>query len=150
MGGPSRASERSSFPFLSSNLLERQSKRIANFGTPERPSLPHIIIERSGIRIGIVGASTRETLRTTLAANVKGLELIPPEEAIPKEAIELRNNGAHVVVALVHAGGKCERFEDPKDASTCDPSEEIMHIAQALPSGLVDVIVGGHTHHAVA
>ncbi|MDW8245583.1 MAG: bifunctional UDP-sugar hydrolase/5'-nucleotidase [Sandaracinaceae bacterium] len=138
------------FPFLSSNLLERQSKRIANFGTPERPSLPHIIIERSGIRIGIVGASTRETLRTTLAANVKGLELIPPEEAIPKEAIELRNNGAHVVVALVHAGGKCERFEDPRDASACDPSEEIMHIAQALPSGLVDVIVGGHTHQAMA
>ncbi len=55
-----------------------------------------------------------------------------------------------MVVAVAHAGGRCTRFDDPHDLSSCTPDEEIFQVARALPPGLVDVIVGGHTHEGVA
>src|SRR5205085_134355 len=51
---------------------------------------------------------------------------------------------------LAHAGGKCKRFDSPTDTDSCNPDEEIFQVARALPHGLVDGIVAGHTHDAVA
>jgi 2',3'-cyclic-nucleotide 2'-phosphodiesterase (5'-nucleotidase family) len=49
-----------------------------------------------------------------------------------------------------HAGGVCESFDDPADANACYPATEMFEVAGRLPRGLVDVIVAGHTHSAVA
>jgi 5'-nucleotidase len=55
-----------------------------------------------------------------------------------------------VIVVAAHAGGFCSAFDRPADLSSCDPSSEIFALARSLPRGLVDVIVAGHTHAAVA
>ena len=69
---------------------------------------------------------------------------------IAAEAKQLRGNGASVVVVTSHAGGRCTTFTTPTDLSSCEPNEEIMQVARALPSGLVDVIVAGHAHSGMA
>jgi len=134
------------FPILTANILDdRTGRRV------EWPGLLATTTARvAGVTVGIVGVSTEETLRTTLAANVADLRMAPLAHTIVREAARLRRGGASVVIVAAHAGGDCQSFDDPEDLGACDPDEEIFHVAQALPVGAVDVIVAGHTHAAVA
>ncbi|UJR86734.1 bifunctional metallophosphatase/5'-nucleotidase [Sandaracinus amylolyticus] len=136
--------EEAEFPFLSANLLQREGGARAELG------LPSVLLERAGLSIGVIGVTTEQTLTTTIATNVADLAMRPLADAITAEAQALRARGAAMVVVTAHAGGHCERFDDPDDLSSCDPTEEIFEVARALTPGTVDAIVGGHTHQAVA
>ncbi len=105
--------------------------------------------ERAGVKVGVIGVSTIETPATTIAANVRDVRMAPLAPTIEALAGELRADGAQVIVVLAHAGAECQRLDDPDDLSSCDRGE-IVEVAESLPSGLVDVIVAGHTHKAIA
>jgi 5'-nucleotidase len=130
------------YPLLAANLLDA--------GTGHRVEWPHIrssvIVDAAGIKVGIVGVMTVDGLRSTIAANVQGLRLAPLEPTISAEAAKLRAQGAEIVIVAAHAGGRCDRFEDPTDLSSCDNESEIFQLARILRPGLVDVIAAGHTH----
>lgn len=134
------------FPLLSANVVIES--------TGERPDWEHIspstLIDVQGVRIGIIGVMTERALVTTIAANVHGLAMLPLVETISTEATRLRENGAQIVVVTAHAGSRCTEFDDPYDLSSCRTSGEIMRVADALPAGLVDHIVAGHTHDPIA
>ena len=140
-----RAAE-ASFPFLAANLLDTATGRPVQW--------PHVspstVIDAAGIKVGVVGVITREALTTTIAANTRGLAIAPLAETIDLEAGRLRAAGATVVIALAHAGGRCTTFDQPADLSSCDGSAEIVDVARALRPGLVDAIIGGHTHAGMA
>ena len=138
------------FPFLSANLLARADGSPAVLGTAERPVLPTMRLERAGIAIGVIGVSTEQTLTTTIAANVADLAVRPLLDAVLEHARRLREEGAALVLVAAHAGGRCERFEDPRDLTSCDDGDEIMALARGLGPGAVDVIVAGHTHQGMA
>jgi 5'-nucleotidase len=140
-----RASE-ANFPFLAANLLD------AATGLPVSwPNVrPSQIIEVAGVLVGIIGITSENTLRTTLATNVLGLRLADPAGTVDAEARRLRAAGAKLVIVAAHAGGACARFDEPSDLSSCDPESEIFAVARALPKGLVDLIVGGHVHKGMA
>lgn len=134
------------FAVLSANIHIRGSGAPMNIG-----ELPSVVIERAGVRIGILGVTTEGTLATTLAGNVADLMIDPLTETIAREAARLRTV-EHVALVLVtaHAGGNCERNTEPLDLSHCHRNEEIFEVAEALPAGAVDVIVAGHTHQYVS
>ncbi|HJL05117.1 MAG TPA: bifunctional UDP-sugar hydrolase/5'-nucleotidase [Polyangiaceae bacterium LLY-WYZ-15_(1-7)] len=134
------------FPILGANFLDAESGEWVAWPGLERA----VLLERAGVKIGVIGVSTAETLRTTIRANVADLEMAPLASTIEVLARELREDGAQVVVVAAHAGARCEAFDDPRDLSSCELDEEIVHVARALPEGLVDVIVAGHTHRAIA
>jgi len=129
-------------PFLAANLLDA--------ATGQPVEWPHIrrsvIVDVAGIKVGIVGVMTIDGLRSTLAVNVQGLRLAPLEPTVSAEAAKLRADGAQVVIVAAHAGGRCDRFDEPTDLSSCDNESEIFQLARNLPHGLVDVIAAGHTH----
>lgn len=133
------------FPFLSSNIL-------ASNGEPV--SWPNVqattLIDAGGVKIGIIGISTIDTPKVTLAENVFDLSMAPLVESISEYAQNLRKEGAQVIIVAAHAGGDCKEFDDPKDLHSCDKSQEIFEVANGLPKGTVNVIVAGHTHRAVA
>jgi 2',3'-cyclic-nucleotide 2'-phosphodiesterase (5'-nucleotidase family) len=133
------------FPFLSANLREGSS-------APrwERLSNDPVLVDIAGVKVGIVGGLTEETPAIVMRAYFEGLGVAPLAPSLSAQAKQARDRGARVVVAAVHAGGKCADVHDPKDASSCDPSQEIMRVAEHLAPGLVDVIVAGHTHKAMA
>ncbi len=133
-----------SYPFVAANIVD------ADTGAPADLGVRAVMIERSGVRIGIVGATTESTPQTTIAANVDDLRFAPVAAAIAAEAHALRRRGAAVVVVAAHIGGKCTDLGDPDVLTSCDPDDEIMHVARALPPGAVDAIVAGHTHQAMA
>ena len=112
---------------LNANLLAKDS------GSPiQWPGIvPSAMIEVAGVKVGIVGVTSAETLRTTNAANVDDLRVGGLAETITTQARKLREQGARVVVAAAHAGGNCTSFENPDDLSSCKP-EEIFEVARAL------------------
>ncbi len=140
-----RASE-APFPLVTANIRD--------VGTGVRIDWPNVlastVVEVRGVRVGIVGASTMSTPRTTMPANFVGLEMMPIADAIAAEAERLRAAGAAVVVVTAHAGGRCTDFGDPTDLSTCGLDDEIFQVARTLPKGAVDVIVAGHSHAGIA
>ncbi|MGE0816125.1 MAG: bifunctional UDP-sugar hydrolase/5'-nucleotidase [Vicinamibacterales bacterium] len=132
------------YPLLAANLLED--------GAPAAwPNVtPSAMVEAAGVRVGLVGVMTYEALSMTLAANVGGLQTTPLVAAVQREAEALRARGAQVVVVVSHAGGECTAFAAPADLTSCDEWSEIFDVARRLPRGLVDVVMAGHTHGAVA
>jgi 5'-nucleotidase len=134
------------FPFLAANLIDETTGRPV-----EWPNVrPSVLVEAAGIKVGIVGVMTIDALRATLRVHVHGLRTAPLHEAVTAEASKLRAAGAEIVIDGAHAGGACGDFKDPTDLSSCDRESEIFRLARNLPEGLVDVIVAGHTHQALA
>lgn len=86
----------------------------------------------NGIKIGIIGLAEREWLDT--------INSLPPD-IIYKSASEtakelvpgLREQGAEIVIAITHQ-------REPNDNK----------LAEKMPEGLVDIILGGHDHYYVS
>lgn len=102
----------------------------ANIDTTNEPSLnglyqPHVVLERKGRKIGIIGLITTETATSSNSQNVIFLD---PIETVKKEAQELAESGIDIIIVLSH----CGLDVDKKIAS--DVGENI------------DVIIGGHSH----
>jgi 2',3'-cyclic-nucleotide 2'-phosphodiesterase (5'-nucleotidase family) len=134
------------FPFVAANILDNSTSRPIAW----RNVTPSVILTVGGVRVGVVGLTTLETLGATLSANTRGLDVVPLAPALETEARRLRADGATVIVATAHAGGRCTEFVNPADLSSCAANAEIFNVARALPAGLVDVIVAGHRHEGIA
>lgn len=140
-----RATE-AAFPILSSNIVDGASGEPVSWP----PIVPTATVTVAGIEIGIIGVTAENSLRTTISGNVSDLRMAPLADTITAHARRLRSDGADVIVVTAHAGGKCQEHDDPDDHDSCEVDEEIFEVARDLPEDLVDVIVAGHTHQAVA
>lgn len=134
------------FPVLAANLIDEET------GMPvEWPNVrPSTLVDVAGIKVGIIGVITENALQTTILANTVGLRIAPLVETIREEATRLREQGATIIVVSAHAGSDCTEFENAMDLSSCNMDGEIMRVATALPTGLVDHIIGGHIHEGIA
>jgi len=134
------------FPFLAANTVDDATGQPVAW-TNVKPST---LVEVRGVHVGLIGVTTPDTPALTIGANVIGLTFAPLVPVITREATALRARGATAVIVLAHAGGRCTRFDDPENLSSCDQMAEIVQVARQLPAGLVDVIAAGHTHQAMA
>jgi 5'-nucleotidase len=135
----------SRFPWLAANLLDEATGRL-----PAWPNLrSSVVVEAAGLKVGVLGVVSAETLRLVTSENGRGLRLAPLAETVASEAAALRAGGCSVVVVVAHAGAGCKSLEDPDDLSSCEDGE-LLALARSLPPRLVDAIVGAHTHQAVA
>lgn len=123
------------FPFIVANIYYAES------GKPfELTNLkPYTIIERKGIKIGVIGITTTSTPITTHPNNIKGLYFSDPIKEIKNYVSELKERKVNTIMVLSHTGGKCTT------SSEC--SGEIFDIARAFSSEEISVIFGGHLHN---
>ena len=140
-----RASE-ANFPLLAANLIDQKTGQPVDWPNVQ----PSVLIERGGIKVGILGLIADNALISTIAANVRGLSVAPLAPTAIREARKLRDAGAELVIITAHAGSSCEKFDDPTDLSSCNLNGEIMQVALDLPPGLVDQIIAGHVHQGIA
>jgi len=127
------------FPLLAANITT------AGGATPGWPNLRRsVLLERGGVRVGIVGLSTPTTPKVTMAGIVEGLRFGPMLPAAVREAKALRKQGAHVVVLLAHADGGCQG----REPGSCR-GEMFSQVLDQLPPGLVDAVVLGHGHKGI-
>jgi len=94
---------------------------------------PWLIIERGGLRIGIVSANV-SPFGLISTANFEGMNYTEPYEAVESRAAWLKENKkCDLVICLSHLGYDNEG-KDPDD----------LHLAEK--SSNIDVIIGGHSH----
>ncbi|HWA74658.1 MAG TPA: bifunctional UDP-sugar hydrolase/5'-nucleotidase [Polyangiaceae bacterium] len=135
------------FPVLAANLVDLATGALPTWNNLSRDAL----LDVSGVRVGFVGAMTRQTPGIVMPDYFQGLDVSALAPAVEASARSLRERGAEAVVVLAHAGADCGRADDPHDLSTCDAdTAEVFALARALPAGLVDAIVAGHTHAVAA
>jgi 5'-nucleotidase len=134
------------FPILSANVEDASTSRPIAWPNVRTS----VTVTKHGVTVGLIGVTSEDTPRTTIAANFAGLRIRPIVESVQREAEALRHAGATVVVLMSHAGGNCKNLQDPNDVASCDPQGEIMHAIAKLPPGTVDAVVAGHTHAAMA
>jgi len=113
---------------------------------------PYRIVERAGLRIGIIGATTPGTRQMAFAEHIQGLEFGPILPAVEKYRDILNQEGVDVVFLVVHEGLPFDSREAWKDIVAREARGEnirahlrgaidLAHVLEGVP-----VIVGGHTH----
>ncbi|KPJ61176.1 MAG: hypothetical protein AMJ46_02320 [Latescibacteria bacterium DG_63] len=126
--------EQAKFPFLCANVFSGEGD--------ERPgwAVPTAVIQKMGLKIGLVGVVTTDTPALSNPKNVQGLRFEQPERIVNELAAQLRENGANLVLVLAHIGG-----EQEEDGTVVGP-------IAAFTSRLrgVDAVFGGHSHTVVA
>ncbi len=135
------------FPFLSVNTVEESTGKIPSWLKASR------VVVRNGVRIGIIGATTPNTVNTTVRANLVGLKFIDVAPAVTADGRRLREKEAvDVVVLAYHGGGGCRdnKRANQDDLSSCEQNSELFELVRAIPAGLVDVVFGGDSHKGVA
>ena len=130
------------FPLLAANV------RATEPGAPVFE--PFVILDRKGVKIGIVGLATEDTPNVTQRPNVEGLAFDPPAEALVKASKEAREKGAEIVIGVGHLGGACKRGTPPEEEGACEEAQEVTRVLRALPAGTIDAFVAGHTHQYMA
>lgn len=104
---------------------------------------PHAIIERNGIRIGVIGTLGQDAAATAVAPrHIAALDVTDPAEAVRRSIDELRNE-VDLVVLLTHQGHtapmQTDAEADPRLARDIDAD-----IALAGAVEGIDVLFGGH------
>ena len=77
------------FAILGANFRDRASGEAVEWS----PIQEAVLIEREGVKIGVIGLATIETPETTISANVDDLEMVPLVEATVTQAQRLRSRG---------------------------------------------------------
>jgi 2',3'-cyclic-nucleotide 2'-phosphodiesterase (5'-nucleotidase family) len=138
------------FPFLAGNVIDDATHLPVDWPNVKPRTLITVGKGKHAIKVGIIGLSTVDTPKTTIASNVRGLTFAPLVDSVVAQATALRAAGARVVVVAAHAGGKCPDLHDATSLDSCDADAEVMKLARGIPVGVVDVIVAGHTHQTMA
>ncbi len=120
------------FPYLVANLEYKDT------GKP--PLQPYAIVERGGVKIGIVGAVTKDLTTLVSPAGIAQLNVLDEATSINKYVPEMKQKGAQIIVVAIHEGGT---------PSVADGTEKvigpIVDIAARLDPA-IDVVISGHTH----
>lgn len=125
------------FPILGANIIDEAT------GERVEWTQPYTIVEKGGLKVGIIGFATPQTLTTTKADNIEGLAFPNPVPYAKELAAELREQGADIVVVTSHLPG--EEEEETKELMG-----ELIDLANGTGNGTLDAIVGGHSHQRVA
>ncbi|CAN5892821.1 multifunctional 2',3'-cyclic-nucleotide 2'-phosphodiesterase/3'-nucleotidase/5'-nucleotidase [soil metagenome] len=122
------------YPLLAANIFVK--------GTGERPDWaePYAWIDRAGLRIAVIGATTTSTPFTTLPKHVEPYEFLDIAHVVNELAPQLEAQGADLIILAVHAGGIEEGHGGVRG--------EIADAARLITAPL-DLIVSGHTHTRV-
>jgi 2',3'-cyclic-nucleotide 2'-phosphodiesterase/3'-nucleotidase/5'-nucleotidase len=97
---------------------------------------PDTLIERGGLKIGVIGLATVTTPSVTQPRNVADLRFHRPGPIVVERARLLRERGADMVIVASHAGAGCT-----PEACTGEMADLAREAA-----GSIDAIVGGHNH----
>ena len=88
--------DRADFPFLGGNIIDKTTGQIAEFADA------YTMIERQGVRIGIIGVIGSTLESSILTSAVANYNFVSPISIITQSAQILRDHGANIVIVLDH------------------------------------------------
>ncbi len=115
------------FPMLSANIYENGQRMFE----------PYKIFNFDGLRIGVMGLTTEDTVKMTSPENMKNLRFVPAIEEAAKVVPELRGK-SDIVIAATHMG----HYENGNHGTQAPGDVEMARAVKGL-----DLVVGGHTQN---
>ena len=113
------------------------------FKATGNPALPATWIKDFGdVEVGFVGAVTEHLPELVSPDGIADIEVTDIVEETNAAAVDLKDEGADIVILLVHEGAATTSF-----ASAVDPASDFGKIVNGV-SADVDAIISGHTHLA--
>ncbi len=116
------------FPVLCANVQQKQT------GKSLSGTLPYTILERCGVKIGVLGVTTEYTPYMVEKSAFLPFEVTSIIEAANYFIPEMKEKGAEIIVLLAH----CPFYVEDDGAI----SGELWEILEGIPD--VDVCIGGH------
>lgn len=127
------------FPVLGANIFYK--------GTRHRFSRPWVILERNGVRIGVIGIIGQDARSVANQAGITGLDFEDPATAIAPIVAELRPQ-VDLIVVLAHQGKTGPQQTDAEAHPDLQRDfDEDIRLAGAVPG--IDVLLGGHAHRGI-
>jgi 5'-nucleotidase len=136
----------SDFQWVVSNYSEG-SLSVLKSGTKQAQSFT--IIERGGVKIGVVGANTPETIEQVFPGNLdytdatgakKTITINPGVTGINQAIVDAKAAGAEIVIALIHQG-----WQENADGG----AKGVLNTMAAQIKGAA-AVYGGHSHQSFA
>lgn len=125
---------RASFPVLGANLFYK--------GTNHPYAQPYAVIERNGVRIGVIGILGQDAATALIPANIAGVDVRPPAPIVQYYLDQLRNS-VDITVLLTHMGKTAPmQTNDEASPEVYRGIEADMQLAGQLQG--LDVLLGGH------
>lgn len=141
------------FPILSCNIIDKRTGELPWFVQPYK------IIERLGMRIGIVGFTTTDTEKMSFPENIKNVDFTDEKVAVTKYVQIVREKEkADIVIVLGHAGlpydiestylSRYDAKGNPLQAERYAAwGWDAQEIAREVPG--IDLFLGGHMHRGI-
>lgn len=138
---------RAPFPILCANVRYRSASPEGG-GRPIRFCQPFTIVERNGVRLGIVSVmGARAAKYTIMPSKVEALEFTDPVAEAAEQVRKLRP-AVDLVVVLAHQGLPGPMQTDAEnDPSVQRPLDEDLDFCGAVPG--IDVYVAAHSHRGI-
>lgn len=125
------------FTWLAANVVDSAT------GKPFIPG--YKIVETKGVKVGLVGVVLQDTRSVVMASGIAGLSFGDEAEAINRAIPEMREQGADVIVALVHEGGTTT--DHPMQPGCGNLKGPIVGIVKKLDP-MIRLVLTGHTHQS--
>ncbi|KAF2955674.1 5'-nucleotidase C-terminal domain-containing protein [Marinitoga sp. 38H-ov] len=135
-----KAVSEANFPFLSANIVDRDT------GKPIFK--PYLVFDYNGIKIGILGLTTKFIPNWEDPKNIRNLDFYDPVDVARKYVKILKEEEMVDVLIVGYHGG----FE--KDLNTGEPTEELTgenegyELLMEIPG--IDVLLTGHQHRSIS
>jgi len=135
-----KAANRVPFPILCCNIRHR--------GTAIRFTRPYTILERDGVRLGVIGVMGLNAARyTIMPSKVAELEFTDPVAETKACVAELRGT-VDAIVVLGHQGFPGAMQTDAEnDPEVQRPLDEDINFCGAVPG--IDLYIAAHSHHGL-
>ncbi|TCP52739.1 2',3'-cyclic-nucleotide 2'-phosphodiesterase (5'-nucleotidase family) [Tumebacillus sp. BK434] len=127
----------SKVPIISANVIDDATGKLVDW------TKPYVILDKGGVKVGVIGFSTPQTATTTKSTNITGLSFPDPAPIAKQLSAELKAKGVDVIVVTSHLPGE-------QAAATKEIVGELVDLANGTGNGAIDAIVGGHSHQRVA
>jgi 5'-nucleotidase / UDP-sugar diphosphatase len=112
------------FPYVSANLVVKSDALEAEMTLPS-----HVVVQRRGVRIAVVGVTTETTLKQAMASRFEGIAFEPAEKALQRAIPEAWAGRPDAVVVLAH--------ECP---------DKLVPMLERHPEWNIAFVGGGHCH----
>jgi len=130
---------RVNFPILGANIFYK--------GTNNRYSRPYTIVERGGVRLGVIGIIGLDARSVALPSGITNLDFYDPIPIVRELVQELRPQ-VDLIVVLAHQGktGPMQTDAENRPDVQRDFDEDIRMATEVEG---IDVLIGGHAHRGI-
>jgi len=142
--------ELADFTILSCNIVKKGTNELVDYAEPYK------IIEKLGLRIGVVGVTTTDTEQMSFPDNIKNVDFLPANVQVQKYVDIVKEKNVDLVIVVGHMGLPYDP-QPAYDARYSEPDKEKEerrwgYDAQELAHEVegIDILFGGHMHKGFA